>query len=126
MPYNEEELKDNLYYQSLKSRDEVAYNQKYQKAHNSFMKRESEFEENDNKRLKITMRDKNDTIKLYEDPVTGESYPSICQNLYIEPPSYKWGGRSAMGRGVRHTPGRSRCFIKISKSLILKCSLKYG
>ena len=51
MPYNEEELKDNLYYQSLKSRDEVAYNQKYQKAHNSFMKRESEFEENDNKRL---------------------------------------------------------------------------
>tara|TARA_Y100000361_G_scaffold124069_1_gene116999 strand:- start:204 stop:527 length:324 start_codon:yes stop_codon:yes gene_type:complete len=84
MPYNEEELKDNLYYQSLKSRDEVAYNQKYQKAHNSFMQRESEFEENDNKRLKITMRDKNDTIKLYEDPVSGESYPSICQKLYVQ------------------------------------------
>jgi len=48
------------------------------------MQRESEFEENDNKRLKITMRDKNDTIKLYEDPVSGESYPSICQKLYVQ------------------------------------------
>ena len=84
MPYNEEELKDNLYYQSLKNRDEVAYNQKYQKAHDIFMQRESEFEEDQNKRLKLTMRDRNDAIKLYEDPVTGESYPSICQKLFIQ------------------------------------------
>lgn len=84
MPYNEEELKDNLYYQSLKTRDEDAYHLKYHKAHDAFMNRESEFEQDENKRLKITLRDKNDVIKLYEDPVTGETYPSPCQHLYVE------------------------------------------
>ena len=43
MPYNEEELKDNLYYQSLKTRDEDAYHLKYHKTHDAFMNRESEF-----------------------------------------------------------------------------------
>ena len=39
MPYNEEELKDNIYYQSLKQRDEDAYNRKYHKTHDTFMAR---------------------------------------------------------------------------------------
>tara|TARA_B100000902_G_C27247267_1_gene883288 strand:+ start:724 stop:1047 length:324 start_codon:yes stop_codon:yes gene_type:complete len=83
MPYNEEELKDNIYYQSLKQRDEQAYHIKYHKAHDTFMAREAEFEPNETKRLKISLRDKGDIMKLYEDPITGESYPSPCQKLYI-------------------------------------------
>tara|TARA_Y100000361_G_C11128340_1_gene327372 strand:+ start:372 stop:695 length:324 start_codon:yes stop_codon:yes gene_type:complete len=84
MPYTEAELQDNLYYQSLKKRDEELYHAKYHKAHNAFMNRESEFEENAQKRLKVSMRDNTDVIKLYEDPVTGESYPSPCQKVYVE------------------------------------------
>lgn len=83
MPYTEDELKDNLYYQDLKKRDEDAYHIKYHKAHDAFMARESEFEPDVVKRLKISLRDKNDTVKLYEDPITGESYPSPCQKIYV-------------------------------------------
>tara|TARA_Y100000004_G_C8751361_1_gene342542 strand:- start:255 stop:578 length:324 start_codon:yes stop_codon:yes gene_type:complete len=84
MPYTEAELQDNLYYQSLKKRDEELYRSKYHKAHDAFMNRESEFEDDQQKRLKTTLRDDTDAIKLYEDPETGESYPSPCQSLYVE------------------------------------------
>tara|TARA_B100000902_G_scaffold323493_1_gene317300 strand:+ start:9397 stop:9720 length:324 start_codon:yes stop_codon:yes gene_type:complete len=84
MPYTEAELQDNLYFQSIKKRDEELYHSQYQKAHNKFMDRESEFEENEQKRLKISMRDVEDALKLYEDPINGLSYPSPCQKLYVE------------------------------------------
>ena len=37
MPYTEEELRDNLHYQSLKERDEIKYEQKFQKDLSKFL-----------------------------------------------------------------------------------------
>lgn len=84
MPYTEAELQDNLFYQSLKERDEQKYHLGYTKAHTAFVNRELEFEDNEIKIEKITLRDKKDVIKLYEDPITGEAYPGANQKIYVE------------------------------------------
>ena len=84
MPYTEEELKDNLHYQSLKERDEIKYEQKFQKDLSKFLTKEGSTEETKNKILKTSLRDNNGVIRLFENFNNGETYSNLSQKLYIE------------------------------------------
>ena len=84
MPYTEEELRDNLHYQSLKERDEIKYEQKFQKDLSKFLTKEGSTEETKNKILKTSLRDNNGVIRLFENSNNGETYSNLSQKLYIE------------------------------------------
>ena len=84
MPYTEQELQDNLHYQSLKERDEIKYEERFQKDYNTFIEREVKNDSDTNKVLKDSLRDANDIVRIYEDIETGETYSNLSQNLYIE------------------------------------------
>ena len=84
MPYTEEELKDNLHYQSLKERDEIKYEQKFQKDLSKFLTKEGSTEETKNKILKTSLRDNNGVIRLFENFNNGETYSNLSQKLYVE------------------------------------------
>tara|TARA_B100001113_G_scaffold330380_1_gene305939 strand:- start:15144 stop:15467 length:324 start_codon:yes stop_codon:yes gene_type:complete len=84
MPYTEEELRDNLHYQSLKERDEIKYEQKFQKDLSKFLTKEGSTEETKNKILKTSLRDNNGVIRLFENFNNGETYSNLSQKLYIE------------------------------------------
>jgi len=84
MPYTEQELQDNLHYQSLKERDEIKYEERFQKDYNTFIEREVKNDSDTNKVLKDSLRDANDIVRVYEDIETGETYSNLSQNLYIE------------------------------------------
>ena len=84
MPYTEQELQDNLHYQSLKERDEIKYEEKFQKDFTKFLDREMKDDVDENKVLKDSLRDAKGTVRVYEDIETGETYSNISQNLYIE------------------------------------------
>lgn len=84
MPYTEEELRDNLHYQSLKERDEIKYEQKFQKDLSKFLTKEGSTEETKNKILKTSLRDNNGVIRLFENFNNGETYSNLSQKLYVE------------------------------------------
>tara|TARA_B100000131_G_scaffold266799_1_gene264840 strand:- start:6749 stop:7072 length:324 start_codon:yes stop_codon:yes gene_type:complete len=84
MPYTEQELEANDHYQSLKARDEVIYIEKVGKALQRFLDRELKNYPNEIITKKQSLREKDDSIRLYEDPITGESYIDPTQNLNIE------------------------------------------
>jgi len=84
MPYTEEELKDNLHYQSLKERDEIKYEQKFQKDLSKFLTKEGSTEETKSKILKTSLRDNNGVIRLFENFNNGETYSNLSQKLYVE------------------------------------------
>ena len=84
MPYTEEELRDNLHYQSLKERDEIKYEQKFQKYLSKFLTKEGSTEETKNKILKTSLRDNNGVIRLFENFNNGETYSNLSQKLYVE------------------------------------------
>ena len=80
MPYTEEELRDNLHYQSLKERDEIKYEQKFQKDLSKFLTKEGSTEETKNKILKTSLRDSNGVIRIFENFSNGETFSnlSVC------------------------------------------------
>ena len=84
MPYTEEELRDNLHYQSLKERDEIKYEQKFQKDLSKFLTKEGSTEETKNKILKTSLRDSNGVIRIFENFSNGETYSNLSQKLYVE------------------------------------------
>ena len=84
MPYTEEELRDNLHYQSLKERDEIKYEQKFQKDLSKFLTKEGSTEETKNKILKTSLRDNNGVIRLFENFYNGETYSNLSQKLYVD------------------------------------------
>ena len=84
MPYTEEELRDNLHYQSLKERDEIKYEQKFQKDLSKFLTKEGSTEETKNKILKTSLRDSNGVIRIFENFSDGETYSNLSQKLYVE------------------------------------------
>ena len=84
MPYTEEQLRDNLHYQSLKERDEIKYEQKFQKDLSKFLTKEGSTEETKNKILKTSLRDNNGVIRLFENFNNGETYSNLSQKLYVE------------------------------------------
>ena len=84
MPYTEQELRDNLHYQSLKERDEIKYEKKFQKDLSKFLTKEGSTEETKNKILKTSLRDNNGVIRLFENFNNGETYSNLSQKLYIE------------------------------------------
>lgn len=84
MPYTEQELQNNLHFQSLKERDEIKYEERFQKDYNTFIEREVKNDSDTNKVLKDSLRDANDIVRVYEDIETGETYSNLSQNLYIE------------------------------------------
>lgn len=86
MPYTPQELLDNEFYSTLKERDEVAYELEYQKTKNAFESRELEDDETltELQLNKITLRNQNDVIQLYEIPQTGETYASNNQKIYVD------------------------------------------
>mgnify|MGYP000125514011 CR=1 FL=1 len=85
MPYTEQELQGNLHYQSLKERDEIKYEEKFQKDLSKFLQKEGNYNAgNQNKILKISLRDKNDVVRLFENFENGETYSNLSQKLYVE------------------------------------------
>ena len=86
MPYTPEELLENEFYSTLKERDEVAYELEYQKTKNAFETRELEIDDTltEARLNKLTLRNKNDVVQLYETPQTGETYASNNQKIYID------------------------------------------
>ena len=84
MPYTEDELRDNLHYQSLKERDEIKYEQKFQKDLSKFLTKEGSTAETKNKILKTSLRDNNGVIRLFENFNNGETYSNLSQKLYVE------------------------------------------
>jgi|GEM_PF-4323633 hypothetical protein len=85
MPYTPQELEDHEFYSSLKQRDEVAYELEYQKMKNKFEARELEANPtlSEAQVNKISIRNKNDVVQLYESPQTGETYISNNQKIYV-------------------------------------------
>ena len=84
MPYTEEELRDNLHYQSLKERDEIKYEQKFQKDLSKFLTKEGSTEETKNKILKTSLRDNNGVIRLFENFNNGETYSIYHRNYMLK------------------------------------------
>ena len=84
MPYTEEELQDNLHYQSLKERDEIKYEQKFQKDLSKFLQKNLKADTEQNKVLKTSLRDSNGVIRLFENFSNGETYSNLSQKLYVE------------------------------------------
>jgi len=84
MPYTEEELQDNLHYQSLKERDEIKYEQKFQKDLSKFLQKNLKAGDSPNKVLKTSLRDNNGVIRLFENIGNGETYSNLSQKLYVE------------------------------------------
>tara|TARA_B100001123_G_C15167203_1_gene969870 strand:- start:835 stop:1158 length:324 start_codon:yes stop_codon:yes gene_type:complete len=84
MPYTEQELEANAHYQSLRARDEVIYTDKVNKALQRFLDRELEHYSSEIETKKHSLREKDDSIRLYEDPISGESYTDPTQTLNIE------------------------------------------
>jgi hypothetical protein len=75
MPYSQEELEANEHYTSLKVRDEIKYNQEYVFSRDKWIARGGEAHD--------SFRNEDDVIQLYEDPETGESFPTPNQQLRI-------------------------------------------
>jgi len=76
MPYSEKELQANEHYISLKARDEVAYNQKFDKAVKSFQNRGGvEWD---------TLRNSGNVIQLFEKTSDGTSHSHQNQKLHIK------------------------------------------
>ncbi len=75
MPYDEQELLSNEHYTSLKTRDEIAYNQEFISTRDKWSNRGGQYWD--------SLRDKEDVIQLYEDPQTGNSHDSQTQSLRI-------------------------------------------
>ena len=68
MPYTQEELQQNEYYQNLINRDEQAYEEQRELYRTAFLDNGGE---NDGSLL---VRDSDGTILLFENPVSGELY----------------------------------------------------
>ncbi len=75
MPYTQEELEANEHYTSLKVRDELKYTDEYIYARDQWVGRGGTPHD--------SFRSEDDVIQLYEDPATGESFPSPNQNLRV-------------------------------------------
>jgi hypothetical protein len=76
MPYSKQELEANEHYTSLSKRDEIKYNQNYQKVEVKFTARGGKYWD--------TLRNNQNIIQLYEDIVTGDSKPDEHQRLHVE------------------------------------------
>ena len=76
MPYTKEELKNNTFYQNLLDEDEQQYLAERDRLKVKIAVSGSAYDSS------LVTRDENNTIKLFENPYTGELYDDETSTLY--------------------------------------------